>query len=48
MWTTYNTLLKKRRDLIDVHKKACVEVEKVHTAIKANDKVRSRWVDSGA
>lgn len=34
----YNTLLKKRRDLLDVHKRACNEVEKVHTAIKANEK----------
>ncbi len=34
----YNTLLKKRRDLIDVHRRACGEVEKAHTAIKANEK----------
>ncbi len=34
----YENLIKKRKDLIEVHRRACVEVERVHNAIKANEK----------
>lgn len=35
---SYNNLLKKRKNLIEVHRKACIEVDKVHTSIKNNEK----------
>ncbi len=42
---SYNNLLKKRRTLIEVHRKACTEVEKVHTAIKSNEKFNLKGID---
>lgn len=34
----YETLLKKRKEFIEIHRRACAEVERVHNAIKANEK----------
>jgi HD-GYP domain-containing protein (c-di-GMP phosphodiesterase class II) len=34
IFSDYNSLLKKRRRLIEVHRNACDELEKIHTAIK--------------
>jgi len=34
----FNSLLKKRRSMIEIHKRVCVELDKIYTAIKNNEK----------
>ncbi|HPB83097.1 MAG TPA: hypothetical protein PK200_13755, partial [Spirochaetota bacterium] len=41
----YNNLLRKRRNLIEVHRRACTEVEKVHSAIKTDQKFTTEGLE---